>query len=691
MILPENTSDMERNINTPGRSRLIIDNAGKADYNINNLEQQYVVGHNRVRNTFANRFTMSVAEANGVTLLDTIRRSAAAMGIVDHKQAVYILVIEFNGRKQDGLAHKHPQVFYYPVKIVDFQFKVDEGGTNYNITAIENSTSAYSYLNNVIKTQITIVAATVGEFFELFNQAANQAAADAIVYSVDQIHADTFDISFNDSISDWKQWQFQALNEEITATNVNIISAGVGAEAKLQVTISNGSNLTDVVNIILSQTAEYKQIVLNSASGRAYARNQPDQEVSSSLAELPVFHKVISNVTYGAYDWLRGDYTRHNEYQVIPYIIADEILSPESYISGITDAGIQSRRVRALMDNDLLRKRYDYIFTGANTEVLEFDIKIDHAYYHTTPYGGGQLGDPNVAVPVGALDSDTPVGRLISRFVELRSNIASLQTNLQAENATLRSARSDGPQAADQIRNSSTRAGNLQLQLNQLQLEFNVEASRLNPALEAAGMSSSQVAMALRFAQDVISDTNISGSDNDNTGGHLKFGSLITNIENSADLMSIELGIRGDPYWLGKPNSFYDTGLQGGNNLANFEKGSNGFYLKCMLPYPFEGSDGRRQPSTEYEISGFYTVVDVITRYTGGQFTMYLNAVRDLGTNTPTAESALNNDSGVNTAIDSTQRQAGVDAAAQAEQSRPTQNPHIPSTQPFQPTGTGPQ
>mgnify|MGYP003645607195 CR=1 FL=1 len=157
MIRPTDTPNMELNISTGGRSTLIIDNAGIANYNINNLEQQYVVGHNRVRNTFVNRFTIQVAEANGVTLLDTIRRSAAAMGIIDHKQAVYILVIEFNGRKSDGKASKHPQVFYYPIKITDFQFKVDEGGTNYNITAIENSTAAYNYLNNVIKNQVNLL------------------------------------------------------------------------------------------------------------------------------------------------------------------------------------------------------------------------------------------------------------------------------------------------------------------------------------------------------------------------------------------------------------------------------------------------------------------------------------------------------------------------------------------------------
>ena len=672
MIRPTDTPNMELNISTGGRSTLIIDNAGIANYNINNLEQQYVVGHNRVRNTFVNRFTIQVAEANGVTLLDTIRRSAAAMGIIDHKQAVYILVIEFNGRKSDGKASKHPQVFYYPIKITDFQFKVDEGGTNYNITAIENSTAAYNYLNNVIKNQVTILASTVGEFFELFNEIANKSAKDAIVYSVDQLFADTFEITFDDSISDWEQWEFQAITEELTQDNVNIISAGVTTgQSKLQITISNGSNLTDIVNIILSQTAEYKQIVLD---GGGTARSQPSEEVTSDLSRLPVFHKVVSNVTYGDYDWLRGDYTKKTQYKVVPYIKPEQILSPVAYLEGITDASIQARRVRALMDKNLLRKRYDYIFTGANTEVLDFDIQIDYAYYHTTPYGGGQLGDANITAPPQAAGTQSALGKLIDEVKETRSRISALEgTQIPAQ----RSANALQPGEAG-FGNLAGVAATLATTSRALNIEITslrTAANDIDQLLRVSGMSESEVAMALRFAQDVISDGDAAGSDNDNSGGHLKFGALVTNIENQADLMTIELGIRGDPYWLGRPNSFYNTALQNGENLADFERGSNGFYLKCALPYPYEDANGRRKPNVEYEISGFYTVIDVITRYTGGKFTMYLNAVRDLGTNTPTAQDVLDGrPTNSPHAVDSNTTNQPIDAAALAALFQPLQS-----------------
>jgi hypothetical protein len=198
------------------------------------------------------------------------------------------------------------------------------------------------------------------------------------------------------------------------------------------------------------------------------------------------------------------------------------------------------------------------------------------------------------------------LGNLINRIADIKAQISGLE---RAQRANTRTSTTFQPgEAGFGNRAANTLSiANLDVQIQGLGDIFNSTVAEFGQILDSSGMSESDIAMTLRFAQDVISDGDVAGSDNDNTGGHLKFGALITNIENQADLMSIELGIRGDPYWLGKPNSFYDTALRNGNNLADFEKGSNGFYLKCALPYPYEDANGRRKPNVEYEISGFYT------------------------------------------------------------------------------------
>jgi hypothetical protein len=678
MIRPEGITNFEKELNVDD-SVLIVDNAGQSKYNMNSLEQQYVVGHNKVRNTFANTFTIMIAEPNGVTLLDTIRRAANKLGIVNHQHAMYIIQIEFNGRVESGAVRKHNQVFYYPVTIIDFQFKVDAGGANYNIMAIENSTNAYSYLNNVIKDQITIESDTVGNFFDQLISVANQSAKDIIVYSVDQLYADSVSFDFDDSISDWRDWKFQALTDENIQGHVNIISAGAGGSDKLQITVNNGTNITDLVTTVLGLTVEYKNILLH--GNKKYGRLNPHEDATYTLDQFPVFHKILANVTYGDYDILRGMYTKHMEYKIVPYVVADEIISPLSYLKSITDARIQANRVQNLIDSNLLRKRYDYIYTGKNTEVIEFDIKIDRAYYAVTPYGGGKLGDADTLAPVRADSPITALGQLVADTARQKQVISSLEA--KQASSTRQVTRSTNSHVK-QLLGSAGAA--LDVSIKAARTDFRNTVSTFMTNLTDNGISPEDISVMMRFASDVINDDDASGSDNSNKGGKLKFGAVQVNLDNAADLITIELGIRGDPYWMGRPNSFYESSLSADDTLADYERGTNGFFLRCALPTPVEDADGRRKPNVEYEISGYYTVRDVISKFANGQFTMYLNAVRDLGTNTAVAIDALDRASSNKTGVGATTEVASLDAATAAENARkltkPTRSPHVPAVVP---------
>ena len=664
MIRPDSVPFLEQNI-TSGNAVMIADNAREARYNINELEQSYVVGHNRVRSTFANQFDIKIAEPNGVTLLDTIRKAADQLGIINHVNAVYIIRIEFNGRLPNGAIRKHPQVFHYPVTIREFQFRVDNGGTNYSITAVENSTNAYSYLNNVIFEQITILATTVGDFFEKFNIELNNSTSEAIEFSTDQLYPDNISVEFDSAISNWEQWEFQALTEEETQNNVNIISVGQGGERQLQITVNNGTNLTDLVNVILGLTAEYKNIVLR-GNGQEFARTAPHEDVTSHLDQLPVFHKVTANLEYGDYDILRGEYVKTITYRVVPYVIVDEIISPSAYITSINDSNIQNRRVANIRRGGFLRKRYDYIYTGKNTEVLDFDMTFNRAYYYVTPFGGGQLGDPNRITPVQAQANDASISsrtipQMLETVIEDRSRLFSLNQQRARANALPSGI---GGRVINSI------IGGLETNINTATTTFRNSVSNFGAELTNRGFNPRDIAAHLRFAQDVISDDEAPTSDNDNRGGYLRFGALQANIDNAADMLQIELHVRGDPYWLGTPSRFSESSFNDGDDLADFERGTTGFFLNINLPPPNEDGQGRRKPDPDYEVSGFYIVRDVISRYRNGQFTMHLNAVRDLGTNTPTAINALESDSSTPTTGNNTLGQVSIDLAQLLENAR---------------------
>jgi hypothetical protein len=636
MVHPSELSRLDGAIG--GRSVLIADNARVAKYNINNLEQIFTVGHNVVREGFGNRFTMTMVEPNGVTLLSTLVGASRKIGIQNHLHAGYLLAIDFHGRMPDGKPRKFNQSFYYPVVIKSLDFKVDEGGATYNIEMVENSSTGYRYLNNVIKEQITVIAETVGEFVTEFEKSYNQSITNAwIANPTTGALRDVYKFEFDESTTAWKDWRFQVLDNPFEASGTNF-STGPGDNPKLQVTANNGSNITTIIGQVLQLTAEYKCILTTqggAGGGSSGLRNTPDEPTSKTLDSFPTFFKMITNVEYGAFDVLKGDYQKTITYKLKAYVVTDEIIDAVAYQSSITNAGVQGRRVANLLANGFMRKRYDYYYTGKNTEVLEFDLKFDYAYYYVVPYGDGYFGDPEVQNP--QLIKDTP--EVIARLKE----ITAAREGLASASKQLETAQASPGQGSLGIKNAFI---NFDLSLSNFN---NVVSSNTKFLQDTYELSPGDINYHLRFVQDVVSDQDMLTSDNDQRSGNLKFGAVKMNLENAADLVKIELGIRGDPYWMGVPNSLLNA-QKNVDDVADYEAGSVNFFLNVNLPQSDEDANGRRKPNPDYQITGVYAVRNVINRFANGQFTQYLSAVRDLATNASTAYASLAGDNSVATA-----------------------------------------
>jgi hypothetical protein len=640
-----------------GRSVLIADNARVAKYNINNMEQIFTVGHNVVREGFGNRFTLSLAEPNGVTLLSTLAGAARQIGVQNHLHAGYLLAIDFHGRMPDGKPRKFNQSFFYPAIIKSLDFKVDAGGAIYNIEMVENTSTGYRYLSNVIKEQITVVAETVGEFVTEFEKLFNQSITNAwITNPTAGALRDVYTFEFDESTTAWKDWRFQVLDNPFEASGTNF-STRADDNPKLQVTVNNGSNITSIFGQVLQLTAEYKCILLSQgaagAGGAQSARNTPDEPTSKTLDSFPTFFKMITNVEYGAFDVLKGDFQKTITYKLKAYVVTDEIIDAVAYQTSITNSGVQGRRVSNLLAGKFMRKRYDYYYTGKNTEVMEFDIKFDYAYYYVLPYGDGYFGDPEVQNP--QLIEDAP--EVIARLKE----VTAAREGLAGAAQQLATAQQSPGQGSFNIKNAFI---NFDLSLSNFN---NVVSDNTKFLQDNYELSQGSIDMQVRFVQDVVSDQDLLTSDNDQRSGNLKFGAVKMNLENASDLVKIEIGIRGDPYWMGVPNSLLNS-QKNVDDVADYEAGSQNFFLNVNLPTANEDANGRRKPSPDFQITGVYAVRNVINRFANGQFTQYLSAVRDLATNASTVYSSLAGDTSVARATSTAGVQGPTVNGAQAQE-----------------------
>lgn len=655
-VHPRDLGELDRNL-TPGsfisggqsdaRAILIADNSQESRYNITNVEQVFSLGYGQVRTAFANKFDITIQEPNGTTFLESLVLSARRLGIENHVQARYIMEITFNGRNENNRPEKYRDKFYYPVVILNTSVQIDHGGSTYNISAVENSTNAYSYLENVIKDQITFEASTVGEFIEEFEKKMEDALRNRYLLDRNAAYPDKYEITFAEDISEWKEWKFQQAGDSLDVTGVSLMENG-----SLHFVIPNGSNITDVIGMALQCTEEYKKIpTLDGGFARADGSGKP---ATSDLSKLKLFYKVIGDVKYGKFDPLRNDYVKTLSYKVVKYIMPDAIIDSTEYTKSITDVNVQKRRLQNLVDAGLLRKRYDYLYTGMNTEVMSLDIRLDNTYYIISVIGNGQLGDSNKDTSAAGKETETLYGKISENkqdIAELADEIRALQRNLSSNSGSssvtrVQPNRTSIEEESDTIKTIDRKQKKLDRLLSEqerlLEQYSTKDYAKTDALSQYSERKDRKVDLPIRFASDIVDDSDVYGVENDRTGGTLQFGAVKANLEQSGDMLTIELGIKGDPYWMGKPNSFYRNITQQ-TDTADYEMGSNMFFLNVKFPVE-EDSNGRRKPGSEYSVTGIYRVINVINTFRNGLFMQYLKAVRDTSTNTSTVIDTLNED-----------------------------------------------
>lgn len=573
---------------------LMADNSRISNYNIQTLEQTNTIGTDVIRETFANRFDITITEQNGATFFNKILEVSQQMGIPNHLKAMYLLEITFPARDMNNRPVRYPLKFAYSVTFIDVSATIDQNGTQYNITAYDTPTTAYSYLHNVSPSTIEFSGETVGDVVAAFNKSLNDSEYTNWLEDTGSQYPNSYEITFDDDTQDWANWPIANTNENIN-TNKQQTDGN-----KTIFHYQAGTNITEFLGIILNSTTEYRSI---QAVGGGVIRDNPSDEATCSAAKIPYLFKIIGNVTNDKFDVLRNDYSKKISFKIKKYKATGLVVDPSYSTNTIGNTSAQKQKISSLYRNDLLRKRYDYLFTGLNTEVIGLDLKLNMTYYVMTPIAGGQIMQD-------VLNSNN--GNNTQSIVDkVRSLKTKIKTNNDKLTALLKTRGTDSGILSTTMDNAATLAD-----------EFNKLSG-----ITAADITNSKSINA-QFSKDRIDDKfSFAGPAVDNTGqSQLRMGAVNANSETSGDLLEIEINIKGDPYWLGKPNSFY------GNNdddLADYESGGCNFFLRVNLPVT-EDSNGRRKPTPDYMCTGVYRVISVINQYRNGLFTQYLKAYRDV-------------------------------------------------------------
>ena len=151
-----------------------LDNAGTDFFNdffIDDLEiTNIAVGPNKFKqNTNATDVRFTITEPRGVTLLERLQRLAGTVLASTRERyihAPYLLEVSFKGYDENGTPVNAPSTpKYIPIRITDMQFEVTTAGTQYKVTAIPFANTVMGSIMSTIPFNVELKAKTVGDIF----------------------------------------------------------------------------------------------------------------------------------------------------------------------------------------------------------------------------------------------------------------------------------------------------------------------------------------------------------------------------------------------------------------------------------------------------------------------------------------------------------------------------------------------
>ena len=451
----------------------------------------------------------------------------------------------------------------------------------------------------------------------------------------------------------------------------NVRAAGEAAPdnepAKPTASIPRGTNIPETVISGVFAIAEMAQHL---ARDSHLDKNNVDdsEEINSKGFRECVTWQVLPEVRFDKggdrkYDYYTNRYGRTIVWHIYPRIDQEPILSQQQIKNAIDSKGngVQQSTLAALAARGFLPKRYDYLFTGLNTEVLNFDLNFNFAWQVMLPRIESYYSDQNQhhtrVNPLLLLDQidanfDSQIGDLQTRARDLQTQThetgnldpaeaAKIQAELNLAKEVL-ARKQEAFKLAQAGRADAERLAKLNLSKGPKPAEQDYQPTFIEDILKKNGSRGIQETANSRIPLIPIS---FSGGDEakqqvgfGGTGQYHQGRALLGSVLNqtygvtTGKFQQVEVGLRGDPFWLGYGS--YEKSIQNFHDLtvdpsalAYPNIGSQCFIFRFKYPVGVDDSGTVILKDNE-TVTGVYKTNVVKSKFSGGQFTQVLEAIR---------------------------------------------------------------
>ena len=579
------------------------------NYHIRNVSLSSTIGLNSATITSnVHNIRFIVFEPFGASLLDDLHDAAVQAGHKNYQQGIYLLKLKFYGPDDEGRPSDAGVEKYFPMKIIQCNFNVTGGGTEYEFEAVPYNANTLEDNRAKITQPINLKGATVGELlFNLQDQLNEQPKIKKNKEGYDlKIAGKPFKYGSTPGVADTDVEGYNIGLFEGTPQGLekvpfsDLLLTGSGEDSKLATDLFKStmnhdafSSSANKVTEDLTPEGKLAKKEFETLTGlktgikfqdkytiRTYTYNTGTPVLSIIQGIIDSSDYIMRqfktedtmNVdvnAYGEVPWYKIDYKwvdaneseTPNKFIVRPYWVDQYVAMPD------TDP-------KTKLNVKEVAREYNYIYTGENRDILNFDLQYNFAFF----------------AAVAAQADKTPGG-------------------------------TDNKIAQDKV----------------VTKQYGMGGSEEEDKAADKGLA----VIESKFS-DVDGESEYQGGERGNVAGY-KTASIIKKqlSDPQADLINLEIDILGDPFYLVQedfnPNIFprseanaYE--LSDGSIDAN----TGQVYLKINFKTPVDfdedtGRYGGLQGSGKYDTSffgGFYRLISVTSNFEEGRFTQQLQMVR---------------------------------------------------------------
>lgn len=655
-------------------NQVIIAESGISDYTIDEVDIEATCQQSYESGTgTSNIFNFKITEPSGASLLDKMFYTALDLGIGNWVKSPFYLELSFRARDPvtsapAGLGISTSSAGFvggklgqlrwvWPLQIGSMKANITKVGTIYDFSAKIYNEFAFNNVTASVQQNIVLEnVTTVGDAINLLQQKLNRDAAKQLMLGY--LVPDVYELTLEDSL----------INLPVVPMNNNKNSSRANSYSDLEsktFTFPPGTGIDSMVNTILATTEYFQTKIKNS--------KDPDSNEEITESALQQLWRIIPHAVPYKYDTGRQSNAHYIRYFIVKY---DKGNLPPSATTGSIAHG--KDRYDTYKKAGILRKKYDYIFTGKNDQVYEFNLEFNNGwaapssrfaglYYNSSHKDPGIVHQDEIDRKAEALEAASKYAAMFNdaRTTERDREAARNEYEQKVRAASLPPDQLDGIQRyIDQAKNPD-RA----LTSAKTIVARNADTAGASPEIAYAAPQRF-VSDQERLSQEAISSRadRIIAAGQDTTIRPISSVSAATEKELSdgvedkaspgrnytsalfaqamaqtagGDYGNVKIKVKGDPYWL-QPSPLTTTDLVAPQptidsiktkleSTANFNISTNFMLIRLRTPKLFNDVGVNvADPFTEVDtISALYSVNKVRSNFTKGVFSQELEGSID--------------------------------------------------------------